>query len=103
MRARVMTFYVEVADMTGLVASLRSELPPIYASFSGFRGLLVLERPDKRRHIIALTLWEDDESVKASESLAETIAERIAEAAGTSVTRSIYNVAGAIDIPAPKQ
>jgi heme-degrading monooxygenase HmoA len=98
-----MTFYVEVADMTAIVAALRSELPPVYASFDGFRGLLVLEGPDERRHIIALTLWEDDESVKASESLAESIADRIAEAAGTSVTRSIYNVAGAIDILAPNQ
>jgi len=98
-----MTFYVEGSDMTGLVASLRSELPPLYASCEGFRGLLVLEKPDERRHVIALTLWEDDESVKASEGLAETLAGRIAEAAGTSVTRSIYNVAGAIDIPAPRQ
>jgi heme-degrading monooxygenase HmoA len=98
MRARVMTFYVAAVDMTGLAASLRSELPSIYASFEGFRGLLVLESPDERRHIIALTLWEDDESVKASESLAETIADRIAESTGTSVTRSIYNVAAAIDI-----
>jgi len=103
MRARVMTFYVEVADMTALVATLRSELPAVYAAFAGFRGLLVLERPDERRHIIAMTLWEDDASVKASESFADTLADRIAEAAGTSVTRSVYNVAGAIDILAPNQ
>jgi heme-degrading monooxygenase HmoA len=98
-----MTFYVEAADMSALVASLQAELPPLYASMPGFRGLLVLERPDERRHVMALTLWEDDESVKASESLAETLADRIAEAAGTSVTRNIYSVVGAIDIPAPKQ
>lgn len=85
--------------MTNLVASLRSDLPPVYESFPGFRGLLVLERPDVRHHVIAVTLWADDESVSASEGLANVVADRIAEAAGTSVSRNIYNVLGTIDVP----
>jgi heme-degrading monooxygenase HmoA len=97
--ARVMTFYSARADVSDLVQSLRSEIPAVYEPFPGFRGMLVLERPDTRNHVIALTLWEDAASLVASETLADAFAERIAHAAGTSVTRSVYDVLGSIGIP----
>jgi|HubBroStandDraft_1064217.scaffolds.fasta_scaffold935771_2 heme-degrading monooxygenase HmoA len=98
MLARVMTFYSESVGMTDVVESMRSDLPPAYASLPGFRGLLVLERPGARIQVIAVTLWEDEAGVAASEELADTIADRIAAATGTSVSRNIYNVLGRIGI-----
>lgn len=93
-----MTFYSESVSMTEVVQSLRAELPPAYESLPGFRGLLVLEKPGSRNHVIALTLWDDEDGVAASEALADRIADRIAAATGTSVTRNIYNVMGRIGI-----
>jgi len=96
--SRVMTFYSESVTLTDVVESLRADLPPQYAALPGFRGLLVLEKPGTRNHIIALTLWDDEEGVAASEELADRIADRIAAATGTSVTRNIYNVMGRLGI-----
>jgi hypothetical protein len=96
--ARVMTFYSESVSMTEVVESLRSDLPPAYAALPGFRGLLVLEKPGTRNHVLAVTLWDNEAGVAASEELADTIADRIAAATGTSVARNIYNVLGRIGI-----
>jgi heme-degrading monooxygenase HmoA len=93
-----MTFYSESARMIDLVETLRSEIPPAYEAIPGFRGLQVLEKPGAN-HVIALTLWEDEEAVEASADLAEDKANRIAHAIGTSVSRNIYNVLGSIHIP----
>ncbi len=98
MLSRVMTFYSESKRLTEVVESLRADLPPAYEALPGFRGLLVLEKPGTRNHVIALTLWDDEEGVEASETLADTIADRIAAATGTSVTRNIYTVMGKIGI-----
>jgi heme-degrading monooxygenase HmoA len=98
MLARVMTFYSESVGMTDVVQSMRSDLPPTYSTLPGFRGLLVLEKPGTRNQVIAVTLWEDEEGVAASEELADTIADRIAAATGTSVSRNIYNVVGRIGV-----
>ena len=95
-----MTFYAETLVMWDLVASLRSHLPPAYEAIPGFRGLVVLEKPGAPNHIIAVTLWEDDEGLQASEGIADAFAERIGLAAGTSVTRNIYNVIGTIGMAA---
>jgi len=92
--SRVMTFYSESKRLTEVVESLRADLPPAYEALPGFRGLLVLEKPGTRNHVIALTLWDDEQGVEASEALADTIADRIAAATGTSVTRNIYTVMG---------
>lgn len=98
MLARVMTFYSETVSMTDVVETLRSDLPPAYAELPGFRGLLVLEKAGRRNHVIAVTLWDDEEAVEGSEALADTIADRIGSATGTSVTRNIYSVLGRIGI-----
>ncbi len=93
-----MTFYAESESMTDLVASLRSDLPPLYEALPGFRGLLVLEKADTRNHVIALTLWQDLDGLVASEATAHGFADRIAEATGTAVSRNIYSVLGQIGI-----
>ncbi len=77
--------------------------PPTYASLPGFRGLLVLEKAGPRNHVIAVTLWDNEEAVQASEALADSIADRIAAATGTSVTRNIYNVLGRIGVAERKR
>ena len=99
MLARVMTFYATGRDLSNLVESLGSELPSIYTPFPGFKGLLVLENPGARSHVIALTLWEDEESLRASEQIADAFADRITQAAGNAVARNSYNVLGSIGIP----
>ncbi len=91
-----MTFYAESAQMTDLLASLRSDLPPLYEALPGFRGLLVLEKAEARNHVVALTLWKDLDSLAASEATAHGFADRIAEATGTAVSRNIYSVLGQI-------
>ena len=88
--------------MTELVESLRSDLPREYEALPGFRGLLVLERGESHNHLIALTLWEDEEGIAASEEIAKTFATRIAQATGTAVSRHIYDVLGALRIANPK-
>lgn len=98
MLARVMTFYATESDLSDLAQSLGSELPPIYGPFPGFKGLLVLEKPGPRSHVIALSLWEDDESLQASEKIADVLADRITHAAGNAVARHSYNVIGSIGI-----
>ena len=89
--------------MTDLVDSLRSEMPPRYEALPGFRGLLVLEKPGARHHVIALTLWEDEAGVAASDAVADHVAERIAEAAGTAASRSVYRVLGSMRVAEPKE
>ena len=84
--------------MTDLIESLRSDLPPQYEAIPGFRGLLVLELVQSRNHVIALTLWENEEDVAASEASASAFANRIADATGTGVSRHVYNVLGRLGI-----
>jgi len=81
--------------MGELVDSLRHDLPADYGAIPGFRGLLVLEKPGAN-HVIALTLWEDETGLAASEPFAESYAERIADAVGTAVARNVYNVLGTL-------
>lgn len=102
MLARVLTFYSESAKIPDLVESLRSELPTAYASIPSFRGVLVLEKTGGN-HIIALTLWEDEEGVRASEPVADAFADRIGEEIGHSVTRNIYSVVGAMGLEPPQR
>lgn len=54
-------------------------------------------------HIIALTLWEDEEGVWLSEPVADAFADRIGEEIGHSVSRSIYNVVGTIGFDPPNE
>jgi len=93
-----MTFYSESARMADFVESLRSDLPREYEALPGFRGLLVLEKADSRNHVIALTLWENEEGIAASEESANGFADRIASATGTAVSRHIYEVLGQLGI-----
>jgi hypothetical protein len=65
-----MTFYGDSAQLGDLLESLRSELQPTYESISGFRGLLVFEKPDAN-YVIAINPWEDEEGVPASEPFAD--------------------------------
>jgi len=92
-----MTFYSESAKMADLVESLRSEVPQAYESVPGFRGIVVLEKSGGN-HIIAVTLWEDEEGIRASEAYADGFAHRIGDAIGTAVSRNIYNVLGTTGI-----
>ena len=100
--ARVLTFYSETGKIPDLVESLRSELPAAYTSLPSFRGALVLEKTGGN-HIIALTLWEDEEGIRASEPTADAFADRIAEEIGHSVTRNVYSVVGSIGLEPPNQ
>jgi len=95
--ARVITFYSDSTKMSGVVESLRVDLPHTYASIPGFRGALVLEKPGGN-HVIALTVWDDEEGVRASERHADEFAERIGDAIGTSVSRNVYRVIGTTGI-----
>jgi len=95
--ARVLTFYSESAKIPVLVESLRRDLPAAYESLPSFRGALVLEKTGSN-HIIALTLWEDEEGLKVSEPTADAFADRIAEEIGHSVSRNVYNVTGTIGL-----
>jgi len=96
-----MTFFAQSNDLAVLANSLRSELPPIYTPFPGFRGLLVLEKPGDRRHVIAMTLWEDEERLWASEKIADAFADRITHAAGNAVARNTYSILRSIGFPRP--
>ena len=84
--------------MTDLVASLRSELPLAYESMPGFRGALVMQQQGARTHVIALTLWDDEETLQGTKATADGFADRIADAIGTSVARNVYNVLGSLGV-----
>ncbi len=71
--------------------SLRSELPAAYGSLHSFRGALVLEKTGGN-HIIALTVWENEEGLIASAPVADAFADRISEEIGHAVSRNIYSV-----------
>jgi hypothetical protein len=101
--ARVLTFFAESGDLATLADSLRSELPPIYGTFPGFLGLLVLEKPGARSHVIAMTIWQDEESLWASEKIADAFADRITHASGNAVARNTYNVLGSVGIEKRKR
>jgi len=89
--ARVLTFYSESAKIPDLVQSLRSELPAAYESLPSFRGALVLEKTGGN-HIIALTVWENEEGVNESAPVADAFADRISEEIGHAVSHNIYSV-----------
>jgi len=71
MLARVATYYAKGADFSELGASMSTDLSGFYEQQPGFRGSIVLERPQERSHVIAITFWEDEASVEASEPLAD--------------------------------
>jgi hypothetical protein len=96
--ARVMTFYSDNEDMTDLMASLRSQLRAAYEPIPGFRGALVLGETGGRSHVIALTLWDDEETLQATRVTADEFADQIAVATGTSVARHVYNVLGSLGV-----
>ena len=100
--ARVLTFYSESAKMPDLVESLRVELPAAYESLPSFRGALVLEKTGGN-HLIALTLWENEEGLSVSEPVAEAFAQRIGEEIGHSVSRNIYTVVGTMGFEPPHE
>lgn len=54
----------------------------------------MLEKPGDRSHVIALTLWEDEESLWASEKIADALADRITHAVGNAVARNTDRVLG---------
>jgi len=91
--ARVMTFYAASDKIADLVTAMRSELPPRYESIPGYRGILVLEKPGGN-HIIAITFWDGQEGVEASEDAAADNAKRIGHASGTTVSVHVYDVMG---------
>ena len=89
--------------MSGVVESLRVDLPQTYESIPGFLGALVLEKPGGN-HVIALTVWDGEDGLRASEGYADEFAERIGDAIGTSVSRNVYRVIGTTGIaPASEQ
>ena len=93
MLARVMTFYASSDKIADLVATLRSELPARYGSIPGYRGIVVLEK-SAGNHMIAMTLWENEEGIEASEDVAVDNATRIQQASGTAVSMNVYEVVG---------
>jgi len=99
MWARVMTFYSDDEDMTDLMASMRSQLQEAYEPIPGFRGALVMQQQGARTHVIALTLWDDEETLQATKATADGFADRIADAIGTSVARNVYDVLGSLGLP----
>ena len=93
-----MTFYAETAkSLDDLATTLRQDLPTVYGSILGFRGLLVLKQKGSN-HVIALTLWEGEEAMKTSEPHAQRYAEQIRAATGMGVTRNVYEVLGSINV-----
>jgi len=57
--------------------------------------LLVLEKPGTD-HVLAITLWEGERGLDASEHHAREYARRISEATGAEVSHSTYQVIGSI-------
>ncbi|HLX89697.1 MAG TPA: hypothetical protein VKR22_14725, partial [Acidimicrobiales bacterium] len=79
MLARVMTINSNSENLADLIGSLRQRLPETYVGIQGFRGALVLEKPSANQ-ILALTLWEDERGLKASEPHARKYAQEISQA-----------------------
>jgi quinol monooxygenase YgiN len=98
MLARVISFYAEDQHVRELVESLRDELPAQYEELAGFRGVLVLEKPGNRNHVIAVTLWEDEAAMEASKELADKVASRVTTMTGNASSRGSYNVIGRIRV-----
>ena len=99
MLARMITFHADGGDLAQLVDSLRSEMPSIYDSLSGFRGIVVLEDNDESpNHVVAVTLWEDEASLAGSEAVANVVVDRIARATKALPSRKTYTVLGTMGI-----
>ena len=96
----MMTFYSESEKLLGIVDALRKQLPQTYEAIRGFRGLIVLDKPVSD-HIIAVTLWDDEKALQASETHARAFAQQISRATGAEVSYSTYNVLGSIGIAPP--
>jgi hypothetical protein len=101
--ARVITFSAEHDALSRLVTWVRADLPTAWEEIAGFRGLIVLDRSDDADHVIAVTIWADEESFDASEDIADIAVARIAASAGATITREQYRVIGTLRIPEPPQ
>jgi heme-degrading monooxygenase HmoA len=93
-----MTFSTQRDDLDKLEGWLRSDLPPVYESTEGFRGMIVLDRSNGSDHVIAVTIWDDEASLQRSEATADTVIRRISMATGAIATREIYEVRGTLGI-----
>jgi heme-degrading monooxygenase HmoA len=93
-----MTFSAQSDHLDKLVGWLRSDLPPVYMSAQGFRGMIVLDRSNGSDHVIAVTMWDDEMSLELSESTADAVIRRISMATGAAPTREIYEVRGTLGI-----
>jgi heme-degrading monooxygenase HmoA len=93
-----MTFHAESEDLARLVNALRSEVPAAYESLPGFRGMVVLDHADTIHHVLAVTLWKDEESITASSPFAATFVDRIARATRSIAACDVYEVIGTLGI-----
>ena len=90
-----MTFSARHEILTTLIPALRQDLPATYEAIPGFCGLLVLEKPGTD-HVLAITLWEGERGLDASEHHARDYARTISKATGAEVSHSTYQVIGSI-------
>ena len=97
MLARVITFSAEGDALDSLVATLRREVGDVYETIPGFLGLLAMTNA-ARRHVVALTLWEDQAGIDASEELATSVLDRITSHTGLRAAIGIYEVIGTIGL-----
>jgi hypothetical protein len=95
--ARVMTFSAGSDVLDELVDTLRREVGGVYEGIRGFRGMLAVKNVE-RQHVIAITLWEDQEGIDASAMLAETVVDRIARHTQRLATHYVYEVIGDIGL-----
>jgi hypothetical protein len=96
--ARVMTFTAgATTDFEALVYSLKTQLRQVYEKQPGFRELLAVHQRDSG-HVIAITLWSDQDSAENAKMLADTVTDRIARVIGTIATHDLYDVVGRLSV-----
>jgi len=90
--ARLISLHLDPEGVPQVVEQLETDLVPAYRQVEGFGGLLVLERPDSRSHLLGVSLWADDAAFLASEAVSEAMGQRAPGPTGPAVTRSKYVV-----------
>ena len=98
MRARVLRTTASPEVVAAGVELTRDVLVPTARAQPGYRGYIAIYDAE-RGEGLAVTLWEDDETERASDQAARVGREQLAAAFGATVTVEKYDVAIADFVP----
>jgi hypothetical protein len=90
-KSRQFYFYVDLVDLSKVMAAVQERVIPRYESLSHFLGLTVIKANVNRRvEVVVTSFWDD--GLEGSEDEATRFVNEIAEVTGSNPSRKTYDI-----------